>query len=99
MNRHDPEPKTVSEQPAERETASIRYNVPKIHEADEANFTLHAGAVTVFFDDIRETHAGYRFQKDGTEVAFIAKPDCDVAPSAAKNYAEDHPGEKVPFKD
>lgn len=86
---------------------SIRHNVPSnadVAEFDaEANFTLHAGGVTVYFDHIREGgregFEDYTFVKYDVDVAYVAYDEYDVSPVAAMKHAEQNPGEMVRFAD
>jgi len=81
----------------------IRYNVPDAGDREgfdaEPSYTLHTDAVTVYFDTIRDTTAGYVFAKDGTDVAWVASRDCAVSPEAARRAATDTPNERIPFTD
>lgn len=91
----------------ERDAKAIRYNVPNNSDAAafdaEANFTLHVGGITIYFDRIREEgregRESYVFVKYDADVAFVPYGEWDVSPTAAKAHAELHPGEKVRFAD
>ena len=82
---------------------SIRFNAVSAGDAEEFgaedNFTLHTNGVTVYFDRVKESPAGYTFVRYDAEIAFVSEDDCDVSPEAAKRAAADSPGEKIPFAD